>query len=68
MIKRIWHGWAVAENADDYERLLLGEMAEQTLLSDIDARPEKLLASGYVFRHPELEVALRHELGLPPDD
>ena len=24
--KRIWHGWTTPERADDYERLLLGEV------------------------------------------
>ena len=26
MIRRLWHGWTVPENADAYERLLLGEV------------------------------------------
>ncbi|MHB1133102.1 MAG: antibiotic biosynthesis monooxygenase [Chloroflexota bacterium] len=26
MISRIWHGWTGVENADDYERLLRGEI------------------------------------------
>ncbi len=26
MIKRIWHGWTTVENADLYEKLLLGEI------------------------------------------
>jgi heme-degrading monooxygenase HmoA len=26
VIARIWHGWAVGENADAYERLLRGEV------------------------------------------
>jgi uncharacterized protein (TIGR01777 family) len=45
-------------------RLVMGEMADQTLLVDITARPDKLLERGYAFRHPELEAALAHELGL----
>ena len=48
-------------------RLALGEMAD-TLLASTRLRPERLLATGYAFRFPELEGALRHLLGtrLPP--
>jgi uncharacterized protein (TIGR01777 family) len=44
-------------------RLLLGEMADEMLLASTRAKPEKLLATGYVFRYPELESALRYLLG-----
>jgi uncharacterized protein (TIGR01777 family) len=44
-------------------RLALGEMANDLLLASIRARPAKLLASNYVFRHSDLEQALRHLLG-----
>jgi uncharacterized protein (TIGR01777 family) len=45
-------------------RLALGEeMANSTLLASNRARPEKLLATGYDFRFPTLEGALRHLLG-----
>jgi len=44
-------------------RLALGEMADATLLSSTRVRPERLLATGYRFRFPELEGALRHVLG-----
>ena len=43
-------------------RLALGEMADAALLGSIRVRPERLLASGYRFRFPELEGALRHVL------
>ncbi|HEY6169948.1 MAG TPA: TIGR01777 family oxidoreductase [Verrucomicrobiae bacterium] len=43
-------------------RIALGEMANATVLSSARVRPEKLLASAYSFRHPELEPALRHLL------
>ena len=46
-------------------RLVLGEMAD-TLLASTRLRPERLLATGYRFRFPELEGALRHALGTPP--
>jgi uncharacterized protein len=41
----------------------LGEMAEATLLASTRARPDALLSSGYRFRFPDLEEALRHLLG-----
>lgn len=44
-------------------RLALGEMADATLLSSTRVKPERLLATGYRFRFPELEDALRHLLG-----
>jgi uncharacterized protein (TIGR01777 family) len=44
-------------------RLALGEMADELLLASIRARPVMLEKSNYVFRHGELEGALRHLLG-----
>jgi hypothetical protein len=44
-------------------RLMLGEMSEALILASRRLIPGKLLAAGYQFRFPELEVALRHELG-----
>ncbi|MGE5188876.1 MAG: TIGR01777 family oxidoreductase [Gemmatimonadota bacterium] len=44
-------------------RLILGEMADDLLLASARVVPERLLLSGYAFRHPELEGALRHLLG-----
>ncbi len=44
-------------------RLALGEMADATLLSSTRVRPERLLATGYRFRFPTIEGALRHALG-----
>jgi uncharacterized protein (TIGR01777 family) len=44
-------------------RLAFGEMADATLLSGARVRPERLLATGYRFRFPEIEGALRHLLG-----
>lgn len=44
-------------------RLALGEMADELLLYSARVRPEKLQASSYHFRHPDLEEALRHQLG-----
>lgn len=44
-------------------RLALGEMADELLLSSQRVLPARLLASGFAFRYPTLEGALRHELG-----
>jgi hypothetical protein len=43
-------------------RLALGEMADEMLLASIRAQPARLTASGYRFRYPDLEAALRHVL------
>jgi hypothetical protein len=45
-------------------RVLLGEMADETLLGSSRVRPSRLLETGYAFRWPDLEPALRHVLGL----
>jgi len=39
-------------------RLLMGEMGEELLLASTRAIPDKLLASGYAFHHPDLVQAL----------
>jgi uncharacterized protein (TIGR01777 family) len=44
-------------------RLALGEMADDLLLASTRVEPRKLVATGYSFRHPELEGVLRHLLG-----
>jgi hypothetical protein len=41
-------------------RLAYGEMAEATLLSSMRVRSDRLIASGYRFRFPTLEGAVRH--------
>ncbi len=43
-------------------RLVLGEMADGTLLSSARVLPRRLLASAFRFSHPDLESALRHVL------
>jgi len=47
-------------------RLALGEMADEMLLASTRAHPALLLASGYRFRYPDLEEALRHVLEREP--
>jgi uncharacterized protein len=44
-------------------KLVFGEMAETALLASQRLSASRLLASGYTFRHPGLEAALRHVLG-----
>jgi uncharacterized protein (TIGR01777 family) len=44
-------------------KLLFGEMAEKGLLASQRLSPARLTGSGYTFRHPTLESALRHVLG-----
>jgi uncharacterized protein (TIGR01777 family) len=43
-------------------KLVFGEMGEELLLGGQRVRPAKLLESGYTFKYPELETALRHVL------
>ena len=49
-------------------RLVFGEMADALLLASSRVEPAKLDATGYAFRFPQLEGALRHLLGKPVDD
>ena len=44
-------------------RATLGLMADDLLLASTRVVPQRLRESGYVFRHPSLEAALRHLLG-----
>ncbi|MBC8353127.1 MAG: TIGR01777 family protein [Planctomycetes bacterium] len=44
-------------------RLALGEMADELLLASSHVDATKLIRSGYEFRQPTLEEALRHLLG-----
>ena len=44
-------------------KLMLGEMAEDLLLSSTRVEPKKLQDTGYEFRQPTLEKSLRHVLG-----
>jgi hypothetical protein len=45
-------------------RLMLGDMADALILASRRIQPRRLLATGYEFRFPALEVALRHELDM----
>jgi hypothetical protein len=41
-------------------RLVLREFADEVLLASTAAQPKKLLESGYIFRHPDLAIALHY--------
>ncbi|MDP9408980.1 MAG: TIGR01777 family oxidoreductase [Actinomycetota bacterium] len=44
-------------------RIVLGEVADELLLASQRMQPARLEETGYAFRHPDLEGALRHVLG-----
>ena len=44
-------------------RIMLGEVADALLLASQRMEPARLKETGYTFRYPELEGALRHLLG-----
>lgn len=46
-------------------RMAFGEMADAVLMASQRVEPARLLASGYAFRYPELEPALRYLLAPP---
>jgi len=46
-------------------RLAFGELADELLLASARVEPARLLATGYRFRHPTLEEALRAVLARP---
>ncbi len=45
-------------------KLLFGEMGKELLLSSTRVEPKKLMSAGYKFHFPQLEIALRHILGI----
>jgi len=44
-------------------RLAFGEMGREMLLEGVRVRPDRLVSAGLPFYFPELEAALRFELG-----
>lgn len=44
-------------------RIVFGEMGEELLLGSTRVKPEKLMSTGFQYKHPNLEVALRGVLG-----
>jgi hypothetical protein len=45
-------------------RIVFGRMADEAILASARVLPEVLTATGYQFRHPTLEAALAHLLGV----
>jgi len=45
-----------------FVRLIFGEMADALLLASQHTQPTRLLGSGFAFRFPDLEAALRQEI------
>jgi uncharacterized protein (TIGR01777 family) len=60
---RVLHRPAVVPVPAVVLRLIFGEMADATLLASTRALPERLVETGYAFRQPKLEGALRSVLG-----
>lgn len=44
-------------------KLAMGEMADELLLASARVKPQRLMDSGFEFRQPNLEEALRYQLG-----
>ena len=61
---RVLHRPAILPAPSAAMRLLLGEMADSLLLSSVRATSDRLIESGYRFRFPKLDSALRNLLGL----
>jgi uncharacterized protein (TIGR01777 family) len=64
-LARVLHRPAVLHVPAFAPRLVLGEFADEMLFASIRVEPARLLETGYRFRFPELEPALRHTLGRP---
>ena len=43
--------------------LAMGESADEMLLASARVEPAQLVSSGFIFQYPDLDSALRHELG-----
>lgn len=54
---------ALVRVPDTAVKMVFGQMGKETVLSSTRVIPEKLTASGYQFRHPDLTSALSHLLG-----
>jgi len=64
-LARVLHRPAVLHVPAFAPKLVLGESADELLFASIRVVPARLLETGYRFRFPELEPALRHTLGRP---
>jgi uncharacterized protein (TIGR01777 family) len=64
-LARVLHRPAVLHVPAFAPKLVLGESADEMLFASIRVEPTRLLETGYEFRFPELEPALRHTLDRP---
>lgn len=63
VLAKVLHRPAIIPVSARALRLILGNLADELLLASARVMPERLSATGYRFRHLELEGALRHLLG-----
>lgn len=63
ILGRVLHRPTIAPLPAFVVKLLLGEMGEELLLASTRVAPNRLQETGYQFRCPTLEGALRHVLG-----
>lgn len=63
ILGRVLHRPTIAPLPEFVVKLLLGEMGEELLLASTRVVPARLEETGYQFRCPTLEGALRHLLG-----
>jgi uncharacterized protein len=59
VLARVLHRPAIFTAPAFALRVVLGEMADELLLASQRVQPQKLIASGYAFRFPELEPTLQ---------
>jgi uncharacterized protein (TIGR01777 family) len=64
-LARVLHRPALLPIPEFGPKLVLGEAADEFLFVSQRAHPVRLLETGYRFRFPELEPALRHTLNRP---
>jgi uncharacterized protein len=64
-LARVLHRPALLPIPEFGPKLVLGEAADEFLFVSQRAHPLRLLETGYQFRFPELEPALRHTLNRP---
>jgi len=64
-LARVLHRPALLPIPELGPRLVLGETADEFLFVSQRAHPARLLETGFQFRFPELEAALRHTLNRP---
>ena len=59
---RVLHRPTVLAMPKTVARCLFGQMADELLLAGAKVTPRRLIESGFSFRHPNLEPALREML------